>query len=130
MSSGIVNSLISGLSSVLNLGQDQPSQDNQCCSHDHNGSCCKESGDSQGCACNSASSVEIDSIKIFYSTLTGTAKLFANQLEDALVKNSNINVGNVKVLDIVDYDNEDFLAETAVCVFILSSYNVEGPLDW
>ncbi|KAI9277572.1 radical SAM superfamily-domain-containing protein [Sporodiniella umbellata] len=33
-------------------------------------------------------------------------------------------------MDITDYDNDTLLNETSVCLFVLSTYNVEGPLDW
>ncbi|KAI9021497.1 hypothetical protein CLU79DRAFT_887879 [Phycomyces nitens] len=85
----------------------------------------------EGCACGSQQPTEIDSLKIFYSGLTGTAKGFATQLEDQIKAVSEaVKVKQIQVLDITDYDNEDLLAETSVCVFVLSSYNIEGPLDW
>ncbi|KAG1239684.1 hypothetical protein G6F68_018394 [Rhizopus microsporus] len=33
-------------------------------------------------------------------------------------------------MDITEYDNDNLLSETSVCIFLLSTYNVEGPLDW
>ncbi|KAL0086750.1 hypothetical protein F4703DRAFT_1978083 [Phycomyces blakesleeanus] len=85
----------------------------------------------EGCACGSQQPTEIESLKIFYSGLTGTAKGFATQLEDQIKAVSEaVKVKQIQVLDITDYDNEDLLTETSVCVFVLSSYNIEGPLDW
>lgn len=69
----------------------------------------------------------VEPMKIFYSTITGTAKLFAQQLYDSAI---NAGLPEPKIIDIVDYDTEDFLTETGLCVFILSTYNVEGPNDW
>lgn len=69
----------------------------------------------------------VEPMKIFYSTITGTAKLFAQQLHDSAI---NSGLPEPKIIDIVDYDTEDFLSETGLCVFILSTYNVEGPNDW
>ncbi|KAK3810329.1 MAG: hypothetical protein J3Q66DRAFT_381883 [Benniella sp.] len=66
-------------------------------------------------------------MKIFYSTITGTAKMFAQHLSEAAQSRG---LPEPKVVDIVDYDTEDFLAESSLCVFILSTYNVEGPNDW
>ncbi|KAF9544604.1 S-adenosyl-L-methionine-dependent tRNA 4-demethylwyosine synthase [Mortierella hygrophila] len=95
-----------------------------------------------GCACSSPSSLTtpaltkidplllpylVDPIKIFYSTITGTAKLFATQLADSAVSHG---LPEPKVIDIVDYDTEDFLSESSLSIFILSTYNVEGPNDW
>ncbi|KAF9403705.1 S-adenosyl-L-methionine-dependent tRNA 4-demethylwyosine synthase [Podila epigama] len=92
-----------------------------------------------GCACSSARNPVIAPIdplalpelakpmKIFYSTITGTARLFAHQLHDSAI---NAGLPAPIVIDIVDYDTEDFLSETSLCIFILSTYNVEGPNDW
>ncbi|KAG0268833.1 S-adenosyl-L-methionine-dependent tRNA 4-demethylwyosine synthase [Actinomortierella ambigua] len=66
-------------------------------------------------------------IKVFFSTITGTARLFARQFSEAAVERG---LPEPKLIDIVDYDTEDFLSETSLCVFILSTYNVEGPNDW
>ncbi|KAG0243819.1 S-adenosyl-L-methionine-dependent tRNA 4-demethylwyosine synthase [Actinomortierella wolfii] len=66
-------------------------------------------------------------IKVFYSTITGTARLFARQFAESAVEKG---LPEPKLIDIVDYDTEDFLAETSLCLFILSTYNVEGPNDW
>jgi len=66
-------------------------------------------------------------MKVFYSTITGTAKLFAQQLAESAVARG---LPEPKLIDIVDYDTEDFLTESNVSIFILSTYNVEGPNDW
>lgn len=66
-------------------------------------------------------------MKVFYSTITGTAKLFAQHLSESAQSRG---LPEPKVVDIVDYDTEDFLAESSLCIFILSTYNVEGPNDW
>ncbi|KAF9197666.1 S-adenosyl-L-methionine-dependent tRNA 4-demethylwyosine synthase [Haplosporangium sp. Z 27] len=66
-------------------------------------------------------------IKVFYSTVTGTAKLFAQQLVDSAIA---LGLQEPKLIDIVDYDTEDFLSESSLCIFILATYNVEGPNDW
>ncbi|KAI7870998.1 hypothetical protein BDF14DRAFT_1878836 [Spinellus fusiger] len=90
---------------------------------------CQEA--SSGCACTSSVPTEIDSLKIIYSTLTGTAKILATELAAKITTTSaNISVKNIAVIDITEYDNEDLLTETSVCIFVLSSYNIEGPLDW
>jgi len=149
--SELVNSIISGFKNIVTFGAEPVADpaDNGCCggksqgqsaccnsespSKETTGSgCCKGEDSASACACaQSDEPVEIDHIKIFYSTLTGTAKTFAEQLQTHLqAAQPKFNVKNISVIDIVDYDNDDFLTETAVCVFILSSYNVEGPLDW
>jgi tRNA wybutosine-synthesizing protein 1 len=149
--SELVNSIISGFKNIVTFGAEPVADpaDNGCCggksqgqsaccnsespSKETTGSgCCKGEDSASACACaQSDEPVEIDHIKIFYSTLTGTAKTFAEQLQTHLqAAQPKVNVKNISVIDIVDYDNDDFLTETAVCVFILSSYNVEGPLDW
>ncbi|KAF9088636.1 S-adenosyl-L-methionine-dependent tRNA 4-demethylwyosine synthase [Mortierella sp. AD031] len=100
------------------------------------------SGNGGGCACSSSSGLSapvltkidplllpylVEPIKVFYSTITGTAKLFAQQLADAAVVHG---LPEPKLIDIVDYDTEDFLTESSLSIFILSTYNVEGPNDW
>ncbi|KAJ1974649.1 Fe-S oxidoreductase, partial [Dimargaris verticillata] len=65
-------------------------------------------------------------LKVFYGTQTGTAKLFANQLGETL-KAQNL---PATVLDVADYDTEDFFTEKSVCLFLLATYNVENPTDW
>ncbi|KAF9914420.1 S-adenosyl-L-methionine-dependent tRNA 4-demethylwyosine synthase [Lobosporangium transversale] len=66
-------------------------------------------------------------MKVFYSTITGTAKLFAQELAQSVASRG---LPEPKLIDIVDYDTEDFLSESSLCIFILSTYNVEGPNDW
>lgn len=73
---------------------------------------------------------EIDVLKVIYSSLTGTSKVFAQELKEKLLTEKKLAIKDLQVVDITEYDNDDLLAETAICVFILSSYNVEGPLDW
>ncbi|KAI8374703.1 uncharacterized protein BYT42DRAFT_577340 [Radiomyces spectabilis] len=97
--------------------------------------CCQSSKESSvskdGCACEShTGSVDINSLKIFYSSLTGTAKEFAVELQTKLQAAEHVHVHELQVLDITEYDNDNLLTETSVCIFVLSSYNVEGPLDW
>ncbi|KAG0198482.1 S-adenosyl-L-methionine-dependent tRNA 4-demethylwyosine synthase [Mortierella sp. GBA30] len=96
---------------------------------------------SSGCACSSGSPAKpallqidplllpelIEPIKVFYSTITGTAKVFAQQLAQSAV---SLGLPEPKLIDIVDYDTEDFLTESSLSIFILSTYNVEGPNDW
>lgn len=92
---------------------------------------CCQSDSSRSCACGSSSGpVEIEQIKIIFSTLTGTAKTLASEIEAKIKANNQIKVQNIGVMDITEYDNDNLLQETAVCVFVLSTYNVEGPLDW
>ncbi|KAJ2961781.1 hypothetical protein NQZ79_g3031 [Umbelopsis isabellina] len=146
--SELVNNIISGFKNIVSFGSEETNStaNNGCCGGNSDGqtACCNsdsaskdvESGGCQanesGCACSGSNEPSnIDHVKIFYSTLTGTAKKFAEQLETQLKSNpGKVNIEKVTVMDIVDYDNDDFMAETAVCIFILSSYNVEGPLDW
>ncbi|CAJ0825615.1 9024_t:CDS:10 [Entrophospora sp. SA101] len=73
---------------------------------------------------------EKNEIKIFYSTQTGTSKLFAQKLYQEFSSESKFSSNNITILDIVDYDTDDFLSESAICILIISTYNVEGPLDW
>ncbi|KAF9586202.1 S-adenosyl-L-methionine-dependent tRNA 4-demethylwyosine synthase [Lunasporangiospora selenospora] len=95
-----------------------------------------------GCSCGSKGKTNIDPkdtdlsallpelskpIKVFCSSITGTAKMFARQLQESATE---LGLPEPKVIDIVDYDTEDFLSESSLCIFILSTYNVEGPNDW
>ncbi|KAG0319989.1 S-adenosyl-L-methionine-dependent tRNA 4-demethylwyosine synthase [Dissophora globulifera] len=116
---------------------------------DNSAGCCggksQNDGAAHSCACSSSSPATLstppvlaqidplllpllqDPIKIFFSTITGTAKLFAQQLaESATARGLPV----PKLIDIVDYDTEDFLTESSLSIFILSTYNVEGPNDW
>ncbi|CEP10585.1 hypothetical protein [Parasitella parasitica] len=94
--------------------------------------CCQSTTGKSSCACESASNepVIIENLKIIFSTLTGTAKTMAKEMQDKIEANDRVTVHNVKVMDVTEYDNDNLLQETAICVFILSTYNVEGPLDW
>jgi tRNA wybutosine-synthesizing protein 1 len=74
--------------------------------------------------------LEIESVKILYSSLTGTAKTFANEVEEKLKNTKFVKIQKLETMDITDYDNDNLLNETSVCIFILATYNVEGPLDW
>ncbi|KAK4512948.1 uncharacterized protein ATC70_003659 [Mucor velutinosus] len=94
--------------------------------------CCQSTAGKSSCACESASNepVIIDNLKIIFSTLTGTAKTMATEIENKINTNERVTVNKIEVMDVTEYDNDNLLQETAVCVFILSTYNVEGPLDW
>ncbi|KAF9111001.1 S-adenosyl-L-methionine-dependent tRNA 4-demethylwyosine synthase [Mortierella sp. AM989] len=105
--------------------------------------CNSTTSDDHSCACSSTSArtpapaptkldpsllpILAEPMKVFYSTITGTAKVFAQQLADSAIA---LGLKEPKLIDIVDYDTEDFLSESNVCIFILSTYNVEGPNDW
>ncbi|KAI9280586.1 hypothetical protein BC943DRAFT_283130 [Umbelopsis sp. AD052] len=136
--SELVNNIISGFRNIVTFGA-EPAVEEQnnsgCCggNADAGSGCCKaDDSAASACACaDSDEPVEIEHIKIFYASLTGTAKRFADQLQQNLeAAGPKVQVQKITVMDIVDYDNDDFLTETAICVFILSCYNVEGPLDW
>ncbi|KAF9340823.1 S-adenosyl-L-methionine-dependent tRNA 4-demethylwyosine synthase, partial [Linnemannia elongata] len=123
-------------------GKNKPAGDTStgCCGGKHKPVDGCSSGN--GCACSSSSAPTtpvltkidplllpylVEPIKVFYSTITGTAKLFAQQLVDSAVSHG---LPEPKLIDIVDYDTEDFLSESSLSIFILSTYNVEGPNDW
>lgn len=110
------------------------SKEGGCCKDDQptkaNEGCC-QSDPSKSCACESNTGpVEIDHVKILFSTLTGTTKTLAAELEAKIAANNQVKVHKIEIMDITEYDNDNLLQETAVCIFILSTYNVEGPLDW
>lgn len=140
----VVNSILNGFSSILALDQGFSSTADDgcaCSSGSGSGGCCKDQPKKEekkidtGCACGSETPcsdgpTEIDTVKLVYASLTGTAKTFATELETKLKEQTNVKIQHLNVVDITEYDNDDLLTETAVCVFILSSYNVEGPLDW
>src|SRR5262249_37905750 len=65
-------------------------------------------------------------IKILYSTMTGGAKNFAEQLHNMLLTSAF----PATIVNVVDYETEDFFNETATCIFILAAYNVESPSGW
>ena len=96
--------------------------------------CCQSTPGKSSCACESEPTtnepVVIDNLKIIFSTLTGTAKTMATEIEAKIQANDRVTVHKIEIMDITEYDNDNLLQETAVCVFILSTYNVEGPLDW
>lgn len=94
--------------------------------------CCKtDATTSTSCACEADKEpVHIENLKIIFSTLTGTAKTMSAEIEKKIQENTRVNVDKIEIMDITEYDNDNLLQETAVCVFILSTYNVEGPLDW
>lgn len=96
-----------------------------------NEGCC-QSDTGKSCACEGTASepVVIENMKIIFSTLTGTAKTMATELEKKIEANDRVTVNKIQIMDVTEYDNDNLLQETAVCVFILSTYNVEGPLDW
>ncbi|KAF9359993.1 S-adenosyl-L-methionine-dependent tRNA 4-demethylwyosine synthase [Mortierella sp. AD094] len=137
-----------GVSSGCCSGKNKPEGDDStgCCggefkeSNDTCNSTNNDNSSAHGCACSSSASARppakldpsllpilSEPIKVFYSTITGTAKLFAQQLVDSTVA---LGLQEPKLIDIVDYDTEDFLTESSLCIFILSTYNVEGPNDW
>lgn len=93
--------------------------------------CCKTDTAKDSCACEGDKEpVVIDNLKIIFSTLTGTAKTMASEIEKKIQDNTKVTVNKIEIMDVTEYDNDNLLQETAVCVFILSTYNVEGPLDW
>lgn len=95
------------------------------------GGCCKTDSTKEACACEGEQGpVVIENLKIIFSTLTGTAKTMATEIEKKIQDNTRVTVNKIDIMDITEYDNDNLLQETAVCVFILSTYNVEGPLDW
>lgn len=95
------------------------------------GGCCKTDTNKEACACEGEQGpVVIENLKIIFSTLTGTAKTMAAEIEKKVQDNTRVTVNKIDIMDITEYDNDNLLQETAVCVFILSTYNVEGPLDW
>lgn len=135
----VVNSLLNGFSSMLALGGDAPASDQGgcACAGPEGGSCCKTqqqpkaAAEKDNCACGPQQGpTEIESMKLFYATLTGTAKTFAAELQQRLEQDNNVKIKQLQLVEITDYDNDDLLTETSVCVFLLSCYNVEGPLDW
>jgi len=128
-------------------GKKKPEGDSSagCCGgkNKSNGATADDSVVSSGCACSSTTEqipaavmAKIDPLllpeliepmKIFFSTITGTAKVFAQQLAVSAVA---YGLPQPKLIDIVDYDTEDFLTESSLSIFLLSTYNVEGPNDW
>ncbi|KAI8876785.1 hypothetical protein K501DRAFT_337875 [Backusella circina FSU 941] len=156
--SGFLNSLIYNFSNILSVGPEQPQEDGCACGPKDGGccksepiktesaTCCQGSGDCSEtkqqevesscgqadtpCGCKQNEPVVIESVKLIFSTLTGTAKDLATQLEAKIKSTSGVTVENIDILDVTEYDNDNLLSETSVCIFILSTYNVEGPLDW
>ncbi|KAL0137418.1 hypothetical protein V8B55DRAFT_1528165 [Mucor lusitanicus] len=115
----------------------EPKAKSGCCQGDNAGdACCSSSAEpasaetSKEDGCSSNEPVIIDNLKIIFSTLTGTAKTMAAEIENKINTNERVTVNKIEVMDVTEYDNDNLLQETAVCVFILSTYNVEGPLDW
>ncbi|KAI7860427.1 hypothetical protein BDC45DRAFT_430579 [Circinella umbellata] len=108
------------------------SNDGSCaCTGSVGGTCCKEQPQEQQQQQKEIVKNEIESMKIIYSSLTGTAKTFGEELiRQLLAAEKNITIKELELVDITEYDNDDLLTETSVCVFLLSTYNVEGPLDW
>ncbi|KAI9472126.1 MAG: hypothetical protein EXX96DRAFT_582967 [Benjaminiella poitrasii] len=135
--SNFINSLLNGFTTILSMGPEVAPQEGQegCCSKGDG--CCQkqqlstdhqQQHQSNECACEKRQPVTIDHLKIIYSSLTGTAKTMAEDLQKKLAH--NVSITQLEVIDITEYDNDYLLQETAVCVFILSTYNCEGPLDW
>ncbi|KAG2235119.1 hypothetical protein INT48_006500 [Thamnidium elegans] len=115
----------------------EPKQETGCCKDntvksETKDTCCQSSDTGkEACACEGEKEpVVIDHLKIIFSTLTGTAKTMASEIENKIRQNDRVTVNKVDIMDITEYDNDNLLQETAICVFILSTYNVEGPLDW
>uniref|UniRef100_A0A6Q2WWM2 S-adenosyl-L-methionine-dependent tRNA 4-demethylwyosine synthase TYW1 n=1 Tax=Esox lucius TaxID=8010 RepID=A0A6Q2WWM2_ESOLU len=73
--------------------------------------------------------VHVSEVKIFYGSQTGTAKGFANELEEE-VKTLGI---AAKVIDMKDYDPDDRLADEcstkSICVFLLATYTDGQPTE-
>jgi tRNA wybutosine-synthesizing protein 1 len=156
--SGFLNSLIYNFSNILSVGPEQPEEGGCACGPKEGGccksepvkteptACCQGSGEcsetkeqqveascgqtDEPCGCKQNEPVTIESVKVIFSTLTGTAKDLATHLETKIKSTSGVTVNNIEILDITEYDNDNLLAETSVCIFVLSTYNVEGPLDW
>ncbi|KAI7900974.1 uncharacterized protein BX663DRAFT_544510 [Cokeromyces recurvatus] len=134
--SNFVNSLLYGFTNILSIGPEIPRDGQEdCCSKGEG--CCKAQSTPEkepttsehNCSCEQKEPVVIDHLKIIFSSLTGTAKSMATDLQ-AKINSSSLTVKKLEVLDVTEYDNDYLLQETAVCIFILSTYNVEGPLDW
>lgn len=135
--SNFFNSLIYNFSNILSIGPEPPREGEEqcgtgCCQEQqsNNEGCCQGSGNSDGCCKDNNQILEIESVKILYSSLTGTAKTFANEVEEKLKSTKFVKIQKLETMDITDYDNDNLLNETSVCIFILATYNVEGPLDW
>ncbi|CAO3703429.1 unnamed protein product [Rhizopus stolonifer] len=138
-----VNSLLYNFTNILSIGPEVPREGEKECGT----GCCKDQPDqpscqsapveSSGCCqqgdncCKTSQEpLEIESIKILFSSLTGTAKTFAEEIQKKLQESNVVKVQEIKAMDITEYDNDNLLSETSVCIFVLSTYNVEGPLDW
>ncbi|OZJ03103.1 hypothetical protein BZG36_03365 [Bifiguratus adelaidae] len=101
-------SLLSSLSNALSLGK------NTACGDD--------------CSCQE---LKGGHIKIFYGSLTGTAKQLAQRLAQLVAEHPVLQQHyTTEVIDVVEYDTEDFFKETSICFFLLSNYNIESPVDW
>ncbi|CAB4490912.1 hypothetical protein RhiirA1_502506 [Rhizophagus irregularis] len=98
-----------------------------CCGNGGVSDCCKNQLSEETYHIITANKSTKISVKIFYATQTRTAKYFAQQLYQSFTKHSNC---ECSIMDIVEYETEDFLSESAICIFLISTYNVEGPLDW
>lgn len=156
--SDFINSLLYGFTNILSVGPEPPREGEEGCSGSSGSGCCRDQPNQatdgccqstttkqaetkadgccggnkeKSCACESTNEpIVIDNLKIIFSTLTGTAKVLATEMQQKIEKNDHVTVGKLEVMDVTEYDNDQLLQETAVCVFILSTYNVEGPLDW
>jgi tRNA wybutosine-synthesizing protein 1 len=125
--SNFFNSLIYNFSNILSIGPEPPREGEEQCG---TGCCQGQQSNSNGCCKDNNQILEIESVKILYSSLTGTAKTFANEVEEKLKNTKFVKIQKLETMDITDYDNDNLLNETSVCIFILATYNVEGPLDW
>ena len=63
-------------------------------------------------------------VKILYCSQTGKAKKFSILLQARLCGRFN-----VSVVDMADYDPEELFTESALCIFVVSTYTDGGPAD-
>ncbi|KAG0742138.1 hypothetical protein G6F57_007867 [Rhizopus arrhizus] len=137
--SNFINSLLYNFTNILSVGPEPPREGEEdqcgsgCCREqpkNDSGCCGGDTGSDGCCKTNKQEITEIESIKVLYSSLTGTAKKFAQELQAKLEQSDLVKINKLEIMDITEYDNDNLLSETSVCIFLLSTYNVEGPLDW
>lgn len=63
------------------------------------------------------------SLKVFYGSIMGSAKAFAEQL----VNNAGKHDVSAELVDFEDYDPDDLSSEEALCVFVLATYEHGTP---
>ena len=96
--------------------------------------CCKTKSNSsqeRGC-CNSFScpcSNSKSTLKIFYASQTGTSKKFASDLANEIKTDFSFQFDSVTVLNISDYELDDFFTEQSICLFIIPTYTGGTPTD-